>query len=94
MQELIRTPVHAPDSPSSAGMDIHETPTPPDMALDKLLDVAKMATDAINIPAVMALTDETSCAAEVETDKMLTSHGKGSFFYCILSYLSLMITLF
>ncbi|KAM0848419.1 hypothetical protein ACQ4PT_054395 [Festuca glaucescens] len=91
-QELVHTPVHAPDSPSSAGMDIHETPIPPEMALNKLLDAAKMATDAIRSPAVIALddtavmvtdavpspaditTDETSCVAEVETDKMLTSH--------------------
>ncbi|CAM0948849.1 unnamed protein product [Alopecurus aequalis] len=91
-QELIRTPVHAPDSPSSAGMDIHETPISPDMALEKLLDVSKMATDAINIPAPDEVlvtaemvkdavpnpadmtTDETSCADDVETDKMLTSH--------------------
>jgi len=48
-------PVHAPESPSSTGMDIHETPIPPEM--DKLLDVAKMATNAMNSLAVMALND-------------------------------------
>uniref|UniRef100_A0A453JN44 [histone H3]-lysine(4) N-trimethyltransferase n=1 Tax=Aegilops tauschii subsp. strangulata TaxID=200361 RepID=A0A453JN44_AEGTS len=62
-QELIRTPVHAPDSPSSAGMDIHETPPiPPEMAQDKLLDIAKMTTDAITSPAEMALDAITSPA--------------------------------
>uniref|UniRef100_A0ACD6AQC3 Uncharacterized protein n=3 Tax=Avena sativa TaxID=4498 RepID=A0ACD6AQC3_AVESA len=66
-QELIRTPVHAPESPISAGMDIHETPIPSEMALDKLLDVAKMATDEINSPSVMVL-DEVLVTAEMVTD--------------------------
>ncbi|KAM0881877.1 hypothetical protein ACQ4PT_032662 [Festuca glaucescens] len=66
-QELIRTPVHAPESPSSIGMDIHETSIPPEMALDKLLDAAKMATDAISSPSVMAL-DEVLVTAEMVTD--------------------------
>ncbi|KAM3253990.1 hypothetical protein ACQJBY_047860 [Aegilops geniculata] len=67
-QELIRTPVHAPDSPSSAGMDIHETPPiPPEMAQDKLLDIAKMTTDAITSPAEMAL-DAITSPAEMALD--------------------------
>ncbi|KAE8806676.1 BTB/POZ domain-containing protein [Hordeum vulgare] len=66
-QELIRTPVHASDSPSSAGMDIHETPPiPSEMAQDKLLDIAKMTTDAITSPAEMTLDAITSPAETAE----------------------------
>lgn len=64
LQELIRTPVHAPESPSSAGMSIHETPSPAELALDEVLDAAHMAID------------ETSSVAQVTTDKMLSCQGK------------------
>uniref|UniRef100_M8BAP0 [histone H3]-lysine(4) N-trimethyltransferase n=1 Tax=Aegilops tauschii TaxID=37682 RepID=M8BAP0_AEGTA len=73
VQELIRTPVHAPDSPSSAGMDIHETPPiPPEMAQDKLLDIAKMTTDAITSPAEMAL-DAITSPAEMALDAITST---------------------
>jgi hypothetical protein len=45
------------------------------MALDEVLVTAEMVTDAVPSPADIT-TDETSCVAEAEPDKMLTSHGK------------------
>ena len=73
MQELIRTPVHAPDSPSSAAMDILETPPiPPEMAQDKSLDIAKMTTVAITSPAEMAV-DAITSPAEMAVDEVLVT---------------------
>ncbi|XP_010237026.1 histone-lysine N-methyltransferase ATXR7 isoform X1 [Brachypodium distachyon] len=64
-QERIRTPVHAPELPSSAS--VHETHISPELDMDKLLNVAKMDIDTMDSSAEIAL-DEVFVAAELATD--------------------------
>ncbi|KAL5225860.1 hypothetical protein ABZP36_012499 [Zizania latifolia] len=85
-QEVIRTPVHAPEPSSHSGIFVHETPSPAEMAQVEMLDTAEMAVDTIPCPSDMA-TYEASTVPEVTADKMLISYVEHRS--CSASYASI-----
>ncbi|KAF0889411.1 hypothetical protein E2562_023699 [Oryza meyeriana var. granulata] len=72
-QEVMRTPVHAPEPSSPPGISVHETPSPTEMAQDEMSDMAETAVDTIPCPADMAAS-EISTVPEVTKDKMPISY--------------------
>ncbi|KAL5206033.1 hypothetical protein ABZP36_034242 [Zizania latifolia] len=72
-QEVIRTPVHAPEPSSPSGIPVHETPSPTELPQVKMLDTAEMAIDTILCPSDTA-TSEALTVPEVTADKMPISY--------------------
>ncbi|KAL6626751.1 hypothetical protein ACP70R_030477 [Stipagrostis hirtigluma subsp. patula] len=72
-QEHIATPIHAPESPVSAGVSIEETLDTVEIAPDEELQTFDMVTATITSPAETN-TDETLSVAEMKMDKMIDSH--------------------
>ncbi|KAG8049251.1 hypothetical protein GUJ93_ZPchr0009g1653 [Zizania palustris] len=85
-QEVICTPVHAPEPSSPLGIPVHETPSPIELPRFEMLDTAEMAIDTILCPSDSA-TSEALIVPEVTADKMPISYVEHQL--CSASYSSI-----